>query len=106
MTESQLVTSCLRYLQVCENLGKIVHCDRLNSGKVFTKHRRVTLCRAGTPDAYFIRNNGVMIWLEMKVGKNKLTAHQEEFRAKVENAGHFFYVIRSTQELEKLIESN
>ena len=103
MTESQLQTSALRYLQVCENLSQITHFDRLNSGKVFTKHRRVTLCRAGTPDAYFIRRSGQMVWIEFKVGKNKLTAEQEGFRTRVENAGHFYYVIRSTAELEKLI---
>ena len=103
--ESDLLTSCLRLLQLYENAGDIVHCDRLNSGKIFTGKFMIRLCRAGTPDAYFIRNNdGKMVWIETKTDKGKLTQKQIEFRLKVEAVGHEYWIIRRISDLKTKLE--
>jgi len=98
--ESTLVTACLQYLQTHENLGNILHCDRLNSGAVKTEGRRVRLCRRGTPDLFFIMNNGLMVWCECKVGKYNLTDDQLRFKTRIEmTSNHKYMIVRDVDDI-------
>lgn len=103
-SESSLLTACLDYLILLENLGEITHVDRLNSGTIFNGRRKVRLCRSGTPDAFFILNNGLVVWVETKSAKGKQTDAQAAFMVKVKDVGHLYWVIRSVGELIKNID--
>jgi len=106
--EQDTLTACLNLLISLENAGKIVHCDRLNSGKIFVPYMRksgrrggrmIRLCREGTPDGYFILNTGKVIWLEAKRGKAKQRYEQERFEAKISKLpNHEYWLIRDIDE--------
>ena len=115
--EQDLLTAILNYLIVEENMGRIIHCDRLNSGKLYIpytlksgkqKIRRVRLCREGTPDAYFITNKvvidnqeriGVMVWIECKTKKGKQREEQVKFEEKIKGLNnHQYWMIRDLDE--------
>lgn len=111
--ESSLVTHTLSYLQCQENLGKIVHCDRTNSGRVKVtsinkvkqlKTYYIRLLRKGTADAFFIRNDGKMVWMEMKRNEqDEQSPDQKEFEEKMTRAGHDYLVVRSVDDVVKYL---
>jgi hypothetical protein len=78
--ESSIVTGCLQYLQILENSKQIAWYDRCNSGMVKSSTRRIKLHRAGTPDLFFICTNGIIVWVEVKFGANKLRGKQINFK--------------------------
>jgi len=89
------------YLQTLENLKEISWCDRLNAGRM----SGVRLCRAGTPDIWFRRVDGQIIWIEAKSPKGKLRESQEQFKRKMTRYGDLYWVIRDCRELmEKMAE--
>lgn len=102
-TESSLVTACLGWLQCLENSKKIAYVDRCNSGTVFAKGRRIRLHREGFPDILVIGNrrmvHSVFIFIECKVGSNKLSLEQNKFKNMIEENGHLYWLIRSLDEL-------
>lgn len=105
-SESTLLSAILALLQTWENSGRITHFDRLNSGKIFIPPykgrpgRKIRLCREGTPDAFIILKSGSVIWIETKIGSNKLSAAQEEFKTKIEKApGHVFKIAKKIDDL-------
>ena len=102
--ESDLQSSCLKYLETLERLGKIVHYDRLNSGTRFVKYGkktyRIKLCRAGTFDCVVYAYDLKPIWLEFKAGESKkLPPDQVKFKLKMEEAGHYCFIITSIEVL-------
>ena len=104
-SESQLVTSCLKWLQIMENLGKIAWCDRNNSGAIFTGKYRLRLHRAGTPDITVYTNLGIVIHIECKAGNEKQGDEQINFQLMVNRfSNHHYIIIRSSDELVKYFE--
>lgn len=98
--ESHLLTACLEYLQIMENSKRIVHYDRLNSGMIFNKGRKIQLCRSGTPDAFVILNGGKTLWIETKVNDAVLAENQLNFYYKISRlANHFYLLITEINQL-------
>ena len=56
----------------------------------------------GAPDLQVLLPKGKIIHLELKVGYNKLSIHQEAFRDKCEELGHKYHVIRSLEDVMEL----
>ena len=116
MRESDIVFAIREYLQVLENLGKIIWWERLQAGDIIEEirgetRRRVRLCRAGTPD--FIIVSPIVVsseysitlpmvsFLEVK-HKSKLTPDQQDFANKMADNGVKCYVIRSIEEVQAI----
>ena len=128
MKEKDLKLAVSEYLQYGTNQGKW-YADRLNSGEVIVvvgqSRRRVKLCREGTADfmviqrktfqfSHFIRpgeDDETTAWfpycrvtfLELKGDKGKQRPEQGAFQKLVEAQGAEYYIIRSIEELEKVL---
>ena len=114
MKESDLKRTVSDYLQIGMNQRKWYY-DRLNSGSAFVgtpQHpRRIKLCREGTAD--FMVLVGVIhrevwaytriIFLELKSEKGKQRPEQEDFQLDVEYQGAEYFIIRSIEELQEIL---
>lgn len=102
-TESSILTACLEWLQVMENMGRIAWVDRLNSGELYIKRpsgwQKIRLCRGGTPDAFFIQTNGKVVWIETKIEGGRLEPEQIKFKNMAEGCGQLYWVINDTDSL-------
>jgi len=112
--EQDTLSAILNLLIVYENSGRIAHCDRLNSGRVFIPYttkagqrrgRMIRLCREGTPDAFFITNKGRIVWIEVKSKKGRQRFEQERFEKKVKKLpSHEYWVVRGIEEFERRLK--
>ena len=129
MLESDLQRACEDYLQYQQNLGKLWF-TRLNSGSAFLKKGdkfyKIALCEKGTSDFIVIKgqmfqfshrtrpNEKVettawfpyckVIFLELKSAKGKQSSEQRAFKILVEAQGASYFVIRSMEELEVVLQ--
>ena len=107
-TESSIVTSILRYLQVLENSGKIAWVDRLNSGRMVfkrgNKFQSIRMCRPGTPDIICLLKTGGVIWLEVKTDTGKQEIEQHHFESMISKLPmHHYFIVRNVDEVVKII---
>ena len=58
----------------------------------------------GVADLVIVGNNGRVLFVEMKAGKNKQEASQVIFQQKVENLGHKYIICRSLEQFKKEID--
>jgi len=61
--------------------------------------------RPGVADLAFIIGAGQAAFIELKVGKNTTTAHQDAFRDMVKGAGCQYHVARSLSEVELILNT-
>ena len=103
-SEGQIQKSILQYLRA---LG--IQCWRINSVGIpdgkggFRSNPEM----AGISDIHaIIRVNkiGASVWFEVKSEKGRLSPKQKEFRAAVESAGGFFFLVRSIEDVQKAIK--
>ena len=59
---------------------------------------------AGVADLVIVGNNGRVLFVEMKAGKNKQEASQVIFQQKVENLGHKYIICRSKEQFMKEVD--
>lgn len=85
---------CLRYLMAIPN-GQYRPGQRMEAG-----------LRAGVPDIFlpYPRNNEYGLWIEMKVGDNRVTAEQSEWLAWLEQQGYRVRVCYGFDEARREIE--
>ena len=116
LTEAQLKASVLDYLTYGMNQGKWWF-TRLNSGKAFVKRGgkdyMIQLCDEGTFDLLVIKGRfmedgrmfgrPLIYFIELKVGRGRLSPAQEAFRILIEMQGCNAVVARSLEELEKVL---
>lgn len=79
---------------------------RLNSGQARVRGGVIHLCPEGTAD-FVVFIYSFVIWLELKkLGKDTTAKSrkekQAEFAEKVKALGHFYYIVRSMDELQTL----
>lgn len=60
---------------------------------------------AGVSDLILVLN-GVVIFLELKAGKNKQQESQKIFEKKVKGLGHQYYVVRSLEDVMGILDKN
>ena len=100
--ESDIQKTVLEWLSY-----KKIFAIRLNNSPVPTKNggfRPVSV--KGLPDAHLeLRVSGVPIsvWIEFKTKKGKQSQHQVNFQEMVEDYGGFYYIVRSIEDMEKVL---
>lgn len=60
---------------------------------------------AGVSDLILVLN-GVVIFLELKAGRNKQQETQKVFERKVKGLGHQYYIVRSLEDVMEILEKN
>lgn len=60
---------------------------------------------AGVSDLILVLN-GVVVFLELKAGRNKQQETQKLFEKKVKGLGHQYYVVRSLDDVVEILEKN
>ncbi|MDD5081754.1 MAG: VRR-NUC domain-containing protein [Dehalococcoidales bacterium] len=112
MSESALKLGCEQYLTYLQNAGKLVYI-RLNAGDFILQgkegefRRRVKGARKGTADLlviYGAQGLAQIVFLELKSTKGKQSPEQKGFQAEVEAHGCRYFIVRSQEELEKILE--
>ena len=119
MTEEGSLKSAVDdYLQVRKNQGKLVFL-RLNAGDFIEARgktrRRIKGCPKGTADFEVIKGwdstediaklcEPRVIFLELKGSKAKQTKEQKEFEQSIMKFGCEYHVVRSLEDLQKVIE--
>lgn len=102
MRESDIQKQCLDYLKILENQGKC-YCVRTASGAVKTDTGRYFRTgRAGTPDIICCIK-GKFTGFEIKNEKGKLSPAQKQAEESITQTGGEYYIIRSLDELTKIL---
>ena len=78
-------------------------CARRRFYVVHSRCDRSTTQQKGVPDMLVAMPDGKTLWIEVKVGKNKLTAEQNVTRHVLAALDHKFYVVRSLNEFLTII---
>ena len=105
--EKYIQSACMNYLELLENQGKLyffrsqagaVHTIRGNGSKGFFRTGR-----AGAPDIT-VCYKGKFVGLEIKNEKGKQSAYQEQAQKQIEKTGGYYFIVRSLDELVKLLK--
>jgi len=116
LTEADLKSAVTDYLQYQMNLGKLWF-TRLNSGEAFvkkgSKFHKIQLCPEGTSDLLVIKGRFMedgrrfgrprVHFIELKSARGKQSPAQGAFQKLVETQGASYFVIRSVEELEEIL---
>jgi len=104
-SEADLKRTVTDYLEYQQNAGKLLY-FRLNAGDFIelrgNTRRRVKGCMAGTSDLEIIKD-GKPIFIELKSAKGKISPEQNAFKILVEEQGASYSIVRSLEELEKIL---
>lgn len=81
---------------------------RNNNGGVYDPTKKVFRANStikGVPDILgYCKKTGRFLCIEIKAGKDKLSREQAGFLLSVSDAGGISYIIRSTDDIEKLVK--
>ncbi len=103
-TEHQIQKAILDYLKARKILAW-----RQNAGgfviKEGNKTRYIKTGIAGLPDIAVMLPYGIMLFLEVKNEKGKLSEKQKEFFEKARELGHYCEVVRSIDDVEKILSN-
>jgi len=111
MSESSTVKAILQYLQLLENMGKLI-CMRNNSGAFkgsytdkdgVTRKRFIRFGKPGSPDILVWLHNR-SIFLEVKSKTGRQTPLQKQFQADCEALGLEYYVVKTIDEVERILK--
>ena len=98
-----LTKNCLLILA-----AKGFYCWRQNNSAVFDATKKVYRSNSATkgiPDILgFHTQTGTFICVEIKVGKDSLSVHQKDFLQKAINANAFVFVIKTSDDIEKMVK--
>jgi len=104
-SEADLKRTVTDYLEYQQNAGKLLY-FRLNAGDFIelrgNTRRRVKGCMAGTSDLEIIKD-GKPIFIELKSARGKTSSAQNAFKILVEEQGASYSIVRSLEELEKIL---
>jgi len=107
LSEHDLTVQCEQYLHL-KGIKFMRIPDSLNNaifamGTRIAPHVRYHVARytAGVPDFTVLFKSGMYACIELKVGKNDLSAKQDHFKDKVSN----FFTVRSFVEFKEIIDS-
>ena len=57
---------------------------------------------AGLPDVIALLPNGETIYIEIKIGKDKLSNSQEHFKKYCDSIGAKYYIVKTTEDIETI----
>ena len=117
MKESILLQQCISYLEECKltkRLPPFIAFHPINEGREFA-FKDPTTNYIGTNRFGFLRGladivlciqNGQVIFIELKIGSNKLNDNQKKFQELCEKTGFQYYVVKnSLNNFKKLINT-
>lgn len=109
MRESHIVSAIKSWLQIYENQGKLVFI-RNNSGATVTHEqgRKPRFWKAGKPgssDFLIFICGGRTLHVECKndTDGGRQSFAQQEYQRKIEDLGHPYYIVRSLDDMEKIL---
>tara|TARA_R110002020_G_scaffold462012_1_gene681273 strand:- start:148 stop:498 length:351 start_codon:yes stop_codon:yes gene_type:complete len=106
MTEAQLQNLVADYLRVALPDGSVFH-HSPNEGKSHVAHRiklKKAGMRTGWPDLEIFCPNTKPIFIELKVGRNRVTPQQNETLNNLASCGCVTAVCKTLDEVRKVIE--
>lgn len=106
MTETQIQSQIIDYLQLLENQGKLF-VQRVNNMGVYDPkvkaHRRFPKgAKKGFPDIICLKD-GLLIGLEVKTNVGKQSKEQKEMEKLMKEHGAAYFVVRSLDEVIKIV---
>ena len=111
MKETDTQLAVCQYLQLKQNKGELMFWRANNMPVYDTVHKRMRampkFSRNGVPDIIVILNCekiGIMVGLEVKTDKGKLSESQILFQEDMEKVGSFYFVVRSIEDCQKSID--
>lgn len=99
---NKLTNAILKYLQYHG-----IFCWRQNNGGVYDPVKRTFRSGSstkGVPDIIAINNAGTFIGIEIKVGKDRLSADQIAFKKKIEEHNAKYIVARTLDDVQEIVQ--
>jgi len=106
LSESKIITSICSYLQYLENMNKLIFIRNNTGCFINPKGNFYRMGKTGSPDILIFlttNNKFATIGLEVKNFTGKQSNSQKEFQKKFEIIGGIYFLIRSLNETEKII---
>lgn len=101
--EDTIHRSMVDWLHMQEKIGRIAlffHCPNGARRTRFEQGQAKRWgMRAGVPDLIILHNSGLVDWVEVKSATGTLSKEQLAFSERLIEAGHYFKVVRSLEEL-------
>ena len=108
MKESQIQAQVVQYLQYLENAGRLYFIrNNVFTGQIRRRDGSIGYMRqgkSGTSDLIIFLKGGRTIFCELKSEKGKQSFLQMEFERKIKQLGYEYQVIKSIEELEKILK--
>lgn len=76
----------------------VIYVDRLNSGNIDLGHRRILLCKKGTPDLFALVKHGCghFLFIEVKRPGGKQSPDQKKFQKMIEDFDNIHYCLATS----------
>jgi hypothetical protein len=101
--ESQIQSVIENYLKLLENIGKLVY-TKNNSGALKTERGSfMRFGKSGSPDFFIFLNDNKTLHIEVKAEKGVQSPNQKDYQIKVEKLGHKYFIVRSLNDVKKLL---
>lgn len=100
LSEKEVLQSCLQLLDIYKIFNW-----RNNTGALKTEKSFMRFGVKGSPDIIALHDNA-FIGIECKSTIGKQSDSQKEFQKKVEKAGGFYFLVRSSEQLEELLDKH
>lgn len=106
-SEKDILKSCVDYLKMLKNQGKLLYVrnnsfqgsfERPDGSQGYIRNNM-----PGSPDLFVFVNKGVCIGFELKSAIGRQTPEQKEWERIATKLGHKYYMIRSVEELAKIL---
>lgn len=104
MKETPIRTAIKIYLQAREDDGELVYIYN-NTGSVKVDRRWISFGKIGSSDFIVLMPNGITLLLEAKTDKTKQRPSQIEFEAKMKALGHIYEIVRSVEDVDRIVNS-
>lgn len=109
MKEIEIQSAILDYLAILERQGKLFF-QRTNNNTIFDTKKNIHRSLAkgqkkGFPDVIVIIS-GLCIGIEIKSKTGRQSKEQKEIEAKFKSNGAEYYVVRSVEEVRKILNSS
>lgn len=99
MSEAKLRKQVMKYLQ---NLGYVVV---FTANEYLRERFKSQNFIPGLPDLIVFGQNNMHFFIELKIGKNKLSKAQQEIIEKLRIFGHKVFVVYSLEDLEEALKT-
>ena len=104
MKESGIINAIMSYLQYLENQGKLLYLRNNSGAFINPRGGFYRMGKRGSPDFIIWLPKGKIICLEVKNERGKQNINQLEFEIKLKQLGHFYFIVRSVDEVEQIIK--